>query len=151
MTSALDLRTTLYEETVPGGGHTSFVLKRGQLLRITDLEGGANVAMLLLNAEEKSERLSLPDTLKGQHTARLTAGHCLYSDMGRVLAAITADTCGWHDSLGGVLNAREVAEKYGRGRYQELRNGFHRNGHDNLLVEMGKWNLNQQDLLMTLN
>ncbi|OLU15273.1 MULTISPECIES: urea amidolyase associated protein UAAP1 [unclassified Pseudomonas] len=149
--TVLDLRHTLYEETVPGGGHTSFVLKRGELLRITDIEGGANVSLLLFNAAEKSERLNLPDTLKGQHTAKLTTGHCLYSDMGKVLAAITADTCGWHDSFGGVLNAEEVAEKYGQGRYQELRNGFFRNGTDNLLVEMGKWNLNLQDLLMNLN
>lgn len=148
---ALDIHTSLYEETVPGGGHTSFVLKRGQTLRITDLEGGANVSLLLLNANEHSERLNIPDTLKGQHTARLTVGHCLYSDMGRVLAAITADTCGWHDSLGGVLDAAEVREKYGAGRYQELRNGFFRNGVDNLLVEMGKWNLNLQDLLMVIN
>ncbi len=151
MSASLAIRPTLYEETVPGGGHTSFVLKRGQLLRLTDLEGGANVSLMLLNAREKSERLNLPDTLKCQHTAKLTAGHCLYSDMGRVLAAITADTCGWHDSFGGVLNADEVAEKYGIGRYQELRNGFFRNGTDNLLVEMGKWNLNLQDLLMALN
>ncbi len=151
MTASLLLRPTLYEETVPGGGHTSFVLKRGQLLRITDSEGGANASLLLLNAHEKSERLSLPDTLKCQHTARLTAGHCLYSDMGRVLAAITADTCGWHDSLGGVLNAEEVHEKYGEGRYQELRNGFHRNGVDNLLVELGKWDLGLADLLMCIN
>lgn len=151
MTASLLLRPTLYEDTVPGGGHTSFVLKRGQLLRITDSEGGANASLLLLNAHEKSERLSLPDTLKCQHTARLTAGHCLYSDMGRVLAAITADTCGWHDSLGGVLNAEEVHEKYGEGRYQELRNGFHRNGVDNLLVELGKWDLGLADLLMCIN
>jgi urea carboxylase-associated protein 2 len=151
MNTALTLRPTLYEEIVPGGGHASFVLKRGQLLRITDIEGGANVSLLLFNAAEKSERLNLPDTLKGQHTAKLTAGHCLYSDMGRVLAAITADTCGWHDSFGGVLNAEEVAEKYGQGRYQELRNGFFRNGTDNLLVEMGKWNLALPDLLMNLN
>ena len=151
MTTALTLRPTVYEETVPGGGHTSFVLKRGQLLRITDIEGGANVSLLLFNAAEKSERLNLPDTLKCQHTAKLTAGHCLYSDMGRVLAAITADTCGWHDSFGGVLNAEEVLEKYGQGRYQELRNGFFRNGMDNLLVEMGKWDLNLLDLLMNLN
>ena len=151
MTAALTLRPTLYEELLPAGGHTSFVLKRGQLLRITDLEGGANASLLLLNAHEKSERLNLPDSLKCQHTAKLTAGHCLYSDMGRVLAAITADTCGWHDSFGGVLNAGEVAEKYGQGRYQELRNGFFRNGVDNLLVEMGKWNLGLADLLMCLN
>ncbi|BCR25483.1 urea amidolyase associated protein UAAP1 [Aquipseudomonas alcaligenes] len=151
MTASLALRPTLYEETVPGGGHTSFVLKRGQLLRLTDIEGGANVSLLLLNAHEKSERLNLPDTLKCQHTARLTAGHCLYSDMGRILAAITADTCGWHDSMGGLLNAAEVAEKYGQGRYQELRNGFFRNGMDNLLVELGKWDLGLADLLMNLN
>lgn len=147
----LELEAALYEETVPGGGHTSFVLKRGQLLRITDLEGGANVSLMLLNAGQPSERLNLPDTLKGQHTFRLTAGNCLYSDMGRVLAAIVSDSCGWHDPVGGVLNATEVREKYGSGRYQELRNAFFRNGSDNLLVEMGKWNLDLQDLLMVVN
>ena len=141
----------LFEETVPGGGHTSLIVKRGQLLRITDLRGGANVSLLLFNAAEKSERLNLPDTLKCQHTAKLTQGHCLYSDMGRVLAAIVADTCGWHDSLGGVSDAREVHERYGSGRYQELRNAFFRNGTDNLLVELGKWGLGLSDLLMTLN
>ncbi|MCK7164157.1 urea amidolyase associated protein UAAP1 [Enterobacter cloacae] len=143
--------TILREETLPGGGHLSFVLKRGQILRMTDTQGGANVSLLMLNPHEKSERLNLPDTLKGQHTARLTAGHCFYSDMGRVLAGITADTCSWHDPFGGVLNAAEVAEKYGQGRYQELRNGFYRNGTDNLLVEMGKWDLNLEDLLMVVN
>jgi urea carboxylase-associated protein 2 len=107
--------------------------------------------VLMLNAHEKSERLNLPDTLKCQHTARLTAGHCLYSDMGRVLAAIVRDSCGWHDPIGGVSDAAEVEAQFGAGRYQELRNGFHRNGHDNLLVEMGKWGLDLQDLLMTLN
>jgi len=141
----------LYEETLPGGGHASLVLKRGQTLRLTDIEGGANVSLMLLNAHQPSERLNLPDTLKGQHTARLTAGHCLYSDMGRVLAAITADTCGWHDSFGGVLDAEETLAKYGPGRYQELRNALHRNGADNLLVELGKWNLGLQDLLMVVN
>ncbi|HZG18910.1 MAG TPA: urea amidolyase associated protein UAAP1 [Herbaspirillum sp.] len=150
-TNPLAIQASLYEERLPGGGHTSFILKRGQSLRITDIEGGANVSMMMLNAQQPSERLNLPDTLKGQHTARLQAGHCLYSDMGRVLAAITEDTCGWHDSFGGVLNAEEVQEKYGQGRYQELRNGFYRNGVDNLLVEMGKWNLDLQDLLMVVN
>lgn len=150
-TEDLILHSQLLQETVPGGGHLSFILRRGQLLRITDLEGGANVSLMLLNAHQPSERLNLPDTLKGQHTARLTAGHCLYSDMGRVLAAITSDSCGWHDPLAGVLNADEVRAKYGAGRFQELRNGYHRNGVDNLLVEMGKWNLDLQDLLMVLN
>jgi len=141
----------LLEETLPGGGHASLIVKRGQSLRVTDLHGGANVSVMMVNAAEKSERINLPDSLKCQHTARLTAGHCIYSDMGRVLAAIVADTCGWHDSIGGVSNAQEVFERYGAGRYQELRNGFYRNGTDNLLVEMGKWGLTISDLMMTLN
>ena len=147
----MNTTTTLREETLPAGGHLSFILKRGQILRMTDIDGGANVSLMMLNPHEKSERLNLPDTLKGQHTARLTAGHCFYSDMGRVLAGITADTSGWHDPFGGVLNAAEAAEKYGQGRYQELRNAFYRNGTDNLLVEMGKWDLNLEDLLMVVN
>jgi urea carboxylase-associated protein 2 len=126
-------------------------LRKGQILRLTDIDGGANVSMMMLNPHEKSERLNLPDTLKGQHTARLTAGHCFYSDMGRVLAGIVADSCGWHDPFGGVLNAEETHDKYGAGRYQELRNGFYRNGVDNLLVEMGKWDLGLEDLLMVVN
>jgi urea carboxylase-associated protein 2 len=141
----------LLKETIPGGAHASLIVKRGQSLRITDLHGGANVSVMLVNAAEKNERLNLPDSLKCQHTAKLTAGHCLYSDMGRVLAAIVADTCGWHDSIGGVSNAQEVYERYGAGRYQELRNAFYRNGTDNLLVEMSKWGLDISDLLMTLN
>ncbi|MDF0732906.1 urea carboxylase-associated family protein [Pseudomonas entomophila] len=143
--------STFADEHLPGGGHLSFVLKRGQLVRFTALEDGSNLSLMLFNAHEKSERLNLPDTLKCQHTAKLTAGHCLYSDMGRVLAAITHDSCGWSDSIGGVLNAGEVREKYGQGRYQELRNGFFRNGTDNLLVEMGKWGLGLADLSMVLN
>jgi uncharacterized protein len=141
----------LAEELLPGGGHRSFVLRRGRLLRLTDLEGGANVALLMFNAHDKTERLNLPDSLKCQHTAKLTRGHCLYSDMGRVLAAITEDTAGWNDSLGGVLDASETLAKYGPGPYQTLRNACHRNGTDNLLIELGKWGLGLPDLLMVLN
>lgn len=141
----------LYRETLPGGAHASMVLRRGRLLRLTDVEGGANLALLAWNANEKTERLNLPDSLKCQHTARLTAGHCLYSDMGRVLLCIAADTLGWHDPIGGVSTADEVRARHGGGSFQMLRNDFVRNGHDNLLVEMGKWGLTRRDLAMNVN
>uniref|UniRef100_UPI00289DC0B2 DUF1989 domain-containing protein n=1 Tax=Pantoea septica TaxID=472695 RepID=UPI00289DC0B2 len=107
MTQLFHTTSSLREDRVPGGGQRSFILRRGQILRMTDIEGGGNVSVMMLNPHEKSERLNLPDTLKGQHTARLTASHCFYSDMGRVLAGIVADSCGWHDPFGGVLNAQE--------------------------------------------
>jgi len=141
----------LLSETLPGGGHWSMVVKRGQALRLTDLEGGANLALIAFNAHEKSERLNLPDSLKAQHTAKLTAGHCLYSDMGRVLLGVVADSVGWHDPIGGLSHAAEVEARYGAGSYQQLKNDFHRNGTDNLLVEVGKWGLRKADLVMCVN
>lgn len=143
--------SVLHRETIPGGGHRSLIVKAGRQMRLTDPEGGANLALMALNATHMSERLNLPDTLKAQHTAFLTKGHCLHSDMGRVLLAVTEDSCGWHDCFGGVLNVRETEEKYGPGPFQELRNAFHRNGHDNLLIELGKWNLDARDLQMVVN
>ena len=105
--TALDLtgKDILWTETVPGGGHWSWRIRRGTTLRFTDLEGGANVALLMYRADERHERLNLPDTLKAQHTAHLTAGNVLYSDMGHILASIAADTVGWHDPLCGVADA----------------------------------------------
>lgn len=145
------MSTALYEDWLPGGAHWSAVIKRGRSLRITDIQGGANVALLAYAASEKTERLNLPDTLKCQHTARLSAGHCLYSDMGHVLLCITEDTLGWHDAIGGLSNAADVLAQFGAGDFQDLRNGFHRNGQDNLLVEIGKWGLGLRDLAMNVN
>ena len=75
-----------------GAGKTSLLrIIAGQLAMAAgsiDLEGGANVSLLLYRADERLERLNLPDTLKAQHTAHLTAGNVLYSDMGRILASI---------------------------------------------------------------
>jgi uncharacterized protein len=137
--------------TVPGGATWSHVLKRGTALRITDVEGGANVAAYFLNFELPAERFNLPDTLKAQHTARLTKGHVLYSDMGRILCSIIEDTVGWHDPLAGISNAALVEKKYGRKTYQEARNDWHQNARDGLVIELGKYGLGPRDLHATVN
>jgi urea carboxylase-associated protein 2 len=143
--------SVLGTEVVPGGATWSHVLKRGTALRITDVEGGANVAAYFLNFEMPPERFNLPDTLKAQHTARLTKGHVLYSDMGRILCSITQDTVGWHDPLAGITNAAQVEKKYGRKTYQEARNDWHQNARDGLLIELGKYGLGPRDLHATIN
>jgi urea carboxylase-associated protein 2 len=149
--TSLDPELLLWEERVPGGAHWSGVLRRGVTLRVTDLEGGANVSMLLYNHEDRLERYNMADTLKGQHTAFLTAGQVCYSDMGRVLCSLTGDSCGWHDTLGGLSNARMVQRKYGEARYQEHRNDYYRNGYDSMLNELGKYGLGRRDLVANLN
>jgi urea carboxylase-associated protein 2 len=149
--STIEPEKLLWEEFVPGGAHWSGVVRRGTTLRLTDINGGANVSVLLFNQEEKSERYNMADTLKAQQTAYLTRGFVCYSDMGRVLMSVTADSCGWHDTLCGLSNARLIHEKYGEGRYEELRNAYYKNGRDSLLIEMGKWGLGRRDLVSNIN
>ena len=48
--------TVLWEETIQHGASWSHVLKRGTALRITDLEGGANVGGIFYNFECPTER-----------------------------------------------------------------------------------------------
>jgi urea carboxylase-associated protein 2 len=141
----------IYTEHLPGGGLWSTILRRHRVLRMTDLEGGANVGLMAWNAATPSDRMNLPDTLKAQYTAKLTRGHVLMSDMGRAMLSITEDSLGWHDPLGGYANAADVLAKYGSRTYQEARNDWFRNAGDNFLVEAGKHGLSAKDLMANVN
>jgi urea carboxylase-associated protein 2 len=143
--------TVLWEEPVRGGSTWSHVLKRGTALRIIDVSGGANAGALFYNFDQPTERYNMPDTLKAQHIAHLTTGFVLYSDMGRILCSITGDSVGWHDPIGGHANAATSKAKYGEGNYQEHRNDFYRNAHDNFLIELAKYGLGKRDLVPNVN
>jgi len=140
-----------YETVIGGGKHWSLTVHRGTVLRLTDLEGGANVGMLFYNPLNPLERYNAPDTLKCQHTFKLTRGHCLYSDMGRIFCSIVADTVGWHDTVAGNANKALVAERWGLKSYQDYRNDWTQNGHDAFMVEAGKYGLGRRDLAANLN
>ncbi len=141
----------LLSHQIRGGHYWSMILPRHTALTLTDSTGGANVAALFYNADQPTERYNMPDTLKAQHTAKLTTGHVLYSDMGRILCSITEDTLGWHDPIAGHSNADLVLAKYGSGSYQDLRNDHYRNSHDLFLIELGKHGLGLRDLVPNAN
>lgn len=141
----------LWEEIIPGGTHWSGLIRRGTALRLTDLEGRANLSALFYNPEDKLERYNMPDTLKAQHTAFLTTGNVCYSDMGRVMCSIVGDSLGWHDTICGVSDANMIEAKYGKATFQTHRNAMYRNGKDGLLVELAKYGLGKRDLVANVN
>jgi urea carboxylase-associated protein 2 len=141
----------IFTDLIPGAAHWSMRVPQGHILTATDLEGGANLSLLFYNPDNLLERYNAPDTLKCQHTFKLTTGHCLYSDMGRVFCTIVRDDTGWIDTVCGVANKTQVTRKWGERNYQGDRNRWKQNGYDALLVEVAKYGLGKRDLAANLN
>jgi uncharacterized protein len=147
---------TFYTTTIPGNGHWSLEVRRGTFMKVTDLEGGANVGMLFYNPRNLLERYNAPDTLKCQHTFKLQRGNCLYSDMGRIFASITEDYSAngegnWHDTVCGNSNADQIETQFGKRDYQKDRNSWLQNGSDAFLVELAKYGLGRADMASNIN
>ena len=140
-----------YKTTLKGGSHWSLVVRRGVQMTLTDLVGGGNVGMLFYNPTMMMEKYNAPDTLKCQHTFKLTKGNCLYSEMGRIFCSITEDSFGWHETVCGNSRASHVEERWGTRDYQKHRNHWLQNGHDSFLVELAKYNLTERDMASNLN
>lgn len=145
------IRSVDYTTALKTGSHWSLRARRGSIMRLTDIDGGANVGMLFYNPENLLERYNAPDTLKCQHTFKLSKGNCLYSDMGRIFASIVEDTLGWHETVLGNSHASHVVEQWGARDYQNDRNQWHQNGQDAFLVELAKYGLGGTDLAANIN
>jgi len=141
----------LWSTTIRSGGKWSAVVGRGKLLRFTALEEGANVSLVMYNADDLSERYNMPDTLKAQHTSHLTRGNVLMSDNGRVLASIVEDSLGWHDTICGYTSRKLTDSKYGTTTYQELRNEWLRSGEENFAMELVRNGLRMRDMAPVVN
>jgi len=120
------------QDSIPPGWYVALHLKRGEAIRVTNPAGTPGAALFLWNADDTSERYNAGDTVKLQWTTNFRAGRVLFSDMGRVLASITADTGAGHDSILGTNTPAQA--------------GAGRNGRDNLRLAAAKFGLTRRDL-----
>lgn len=141
----------LYQDRLSAGCHWSLRMRKGTSLRLIDEEGGANLGMLFYNPANLLERYNAPDTLKCQHTFKLTKGNCLYSDMGRIFCSIIEDKVGWHETVCANSTRQMVADKWGERSYQQDRNEWKQNGYDSFLVELAKYGLGKKDMAANVN
>ena len=110
--SPLDPAAAVYDQVLPAGEPWLYTLRRGQTLRILDLEGNQAVDTLFYNAQDPAERYSAVDTIREQGSLYLTAGSVLLSGDGNPMLTIVADTCGRHDTLGGACAAESNQVRY---------------------------------------
>jgi len=110
--SSLKAEQAHTRHTIAAGEPWLYTLKKGQTLRILDLEGNQAVDTIFYNAHDPSERYSATDTIRHQNNIYLTSGSQLLSTEGNVMLTITADTCGRHDTLGGACAAESNTVRY---------------------------------------
>jgi uncharacterized protein YcgI (DUF1989 family) len=119
-------------DSIPPGAYLPLKLQRFDIIRIHNPLATPGAALFIWNADDVSERYNAGDTVKLQWTTVLDTGRVLFSDMGRVLASITADSGAGHDS---IIGPNTPAQAPGS-----------RNGRDNLRLAAAKFGLTRRDV-----
>jgi hypothetical protein len=105
--------SVVHDEIVPARAPWMFDLKRGQTLRIVDLEGNQAVDFLVYNAHDDAERYSAQDTIAAQGNVFLREGSRLLSNEGRPMMTIAATAVAHHDTIGGACSCESNTLRYG--------------------------------------
>lgn len=140
-----DISKAVYNEKIKAGVPWSYVVKKGQTLRIIDLEGCQAVDTLFYNANDHEERYSANDTVREQGSIFVTTGTKLISTDDKVMMEVVGDTCGNHDTLGGHCSAESNTVRYA------LDTKYMHSCRDNYLYEIGELEMDPRDLTNNIN
>ena len=140
-------------EILPSSVKWSKIIKRGQTIQVKAKGDNASLSAMFYNASNCTERFNSADTVKIQWNAFLGKDKVLFSEMGRVLFAITEDTTnGLLDTLGGISNPRLIEENFtNAASFESCRNAYHKSDRENFLIELGKYGLGKKDMIPALN
>ncbi len=143
----------ILNEIFPSSVKWSKIIKRGQTIQLKTKGNNASLSAMFYNASNVAERFNSADTVKIQWNAFLQKEKVLFSEMGRVLFAITEDTTdGLFDTLGGISNERIIKENFKEdATFQSCRNGYYKSDYENFLIELGKYGMTKKDLIPALN
>jgi uncharacterized protein YcgI (DUF1989 family) len=84
---------------IPPRSGVAFVLRKGQHLRVEDLQGEQVSDFVCYNLNDTSEYLSSGRTIDYADTIFLTKGHSFYSNRSNIMFWMREDTVGRHDFL----------------------------------------------------
>jgi uncharacterized protein len=142
MTAACETRR---EFLVPAQAPWSGVVKRGEKIRIIDLEGQQAVDTLFYSAADYGERYSSQDTVRRQGAAYVTTGTAVISNEGNVMLTVTADSCGRHDTSAGACSCESNTVRFGHGtKYLHA-------CRENFILEVGRHGMTKRDIVPNIN
>lgn len=133
------------DQIVPARRPWSGIVRAGQSIRIVDLEGQQAVDTLFYNAFEYSERYDAQMTLAEQGSAYITTATRILSNAGRVMATVTADTSGDHDTSAGACSTEANTVRFGHHtRYMHA-------CRENFLLELSRYGMEKRDIVSNIN
>ena len=137
------LQAITYDFVVPARQPWSRVIKRGEVLRLIDLEGQQAVDFLCYNAEDPGDRYNSMNTVKVQGNSYVGKGTVLYSDAGMPLFTVIEDTLGRHDTVYGCCSN---PNNYLRYRVRTTESCY-----SNFLTELAKHGLDRSAIVSNVN
>ena len=102
-----------HDEVVAARAPWDHVLRKGETLRIVDVEGNQAVDFLLYALADDAERYSAQDTIAAQGALFLREGSVSMSNEGRPMAVVTATAVDYHDTIGGACSCESNTLRYG--------------------------------------
>jgi len=133
----------LREETIASAGHFAAESRKGQVLRIIDVEGQQVADLVTINAGDLAEKLSVMNTINLNKQVFPRVGDVLYSDEARDMMTIIADACGVHDMLAGACSSFTNEKRYGVKDTKNCR--------DNLAAALKPWGIAWKDVPFNMN
>ena len=134
---------TFHEETIPARAGWSRVLKRGEVLRLVDLEGRQAVDFLCYNAHDHEDRYAAADTMKINGNIFIRKDSTLYSVNCNAMFTVIEDSCGFHDTIGGCCSSALNRKRYGKAGDPNCRQNF--------LDQLARYGMGPRDLAANLN
>lgn len=139
--------TPNYADThhIPANVGWSAPIRKGQMMRIVDLEGQQAVNTMFYNAANTSERYSAQDTVRHQRSPYITQGSVLLSNEGRPMMTVIHDTVGAHDTSAGACSCEANTVRFGH----EVRH-LHA-CRDNFMTEAAKWGMEKRNIVANVD
>lgn len=106
------IEEAVFDITVYAGEGKILSLKKGQVLRLVDVEGNQSGDVQVYNARDTAERYSAPNTITAQSNSMIEMGTVIRSNENNPMLTVIADTCGEHDTLGSGCSAEGNCVRY---------------------------------------
>ena len=106
-------KNTILDEIVPACAPWRHAVRKGETLKIVDLEGNQAVDFLIYNLDDMVERYSAQDTIAAQGNIFLRSGSILRSNEGSPMMRLSDTNVAYHDTIGGACSCESNTLRYG--------------------------------------